>query len=399
MKGPITVVQGSGVPGLTRVGSLHQWSEGAAYLHVDHVRYQGVEGAVFTYYNPPVHQMGNPALIAYLAGFEALQAAGDALRFVLLVSSADPVHAGGDLKESLGKLTATLEARKALEAKGAPAAEIDALYQWGDARLERGLSLYLAVRSAARTRRTVAVCAGGTRFGGSAEVMLLGDVLVGDSRSGMCFSEAQIGLIPGWGGVGRAVTKAGPEAARRMATLCPIVAAPELLTLGLYDQVVTVDRAFPRMTKLPDGTPDKAAYAEALQANEEATLLALLPAALDAAIAPAPPARAARPAPGDAAALAAEVARRSDPETYRDLWGQSLKDAAEPLKTLGRPLAPQSVEKLEALFASTSPDAFDEEAFVRLESRLDAELYRDPRFLQGIRATLDQTVADFTKGK
>ena len=38
---------------------------------------------------------------------------------------------------------------------------------------------------------------------------------------------------------------------------------------------------------------------------------------------------------------------------------------------------------------------FDEEQFVRKEMEADAALYRDPRFLEGLRSMLDQRVPDF----
>lgn len=395
MQGPARVVREIRIEGLENLGSIHEWTEGHAYLLVDRVRFRGREGAIFTYSNPPVHQMGNPALDAYLEGFRQVERLQDALRFVILAGACDPVHAGGDLKESLGRLEETLARRAALEAEGAEPSRIDALYQWADGRIGKGFALYLAVRRAGERARTVAVCGGGTRFGGSAEVPLMADWLVADSRSAMCFSESQIGLIPGWGGVGRAVTKAGADAAFAMAATCAVVKAEDLMALGLVDRVVPVDAPFPKKGRTDDPEADRRAYEAALQAHEDATGKRLLEAALSLATEEAPARPETREALPDPFAVRAEIQRRAEPGTYAALWGQPVKDATAALATLGKPLAPQSIAKLDALFATLAPGSFDEEKFIHAEGRADAELYRDPRLKAGIVATLEQRVADF----
>ena len=201
MNGPAQLIRSDRLgQGYKNLGPIYEWSEGKAYLTVDHVSFHGTPGAVLCYVNPPVHQVGNPGLDAYLDGLGKVYEQRDALKFLILSGANDPVHAGGDLKESLSRLEATLAAKKEKESAGAPAEEIDRLFDWADNRLKKGIALHALVRKIARDLRVVAVCGGGTRFGGSAEIPLMADVLVGDSRSAMCFSEAMIGLIPGWGG-------------------------------------------------------------------------------------------------------------------------------------------------------------------------------------------------------
>jgi len=97
----------------------------------------------------------------------------------------------------------------------------------------------------------------------------------------------------------------------------------------------------------------------------------------------------------DEVALSAEVARRSNPATYEGLRGKPVKEVKEQLSTLGRPLAPQSVEALETLFFNFDLSRFVEETFVEAEMKADARLYRDPRLRAGIIAMLEQKVADF----
>ena len=401
MDGPIRLVRSDQLPDFENLGPIHQWSEGRAYLCLDRVAFRGVQGAMFTYSNPPVHQMGNPALEAFLAGFQALKPLAGELRFLVLYGACDAVHAGGDLKESLTRLEETEARRAELEAAGAAPEAIDALYRWGDARLDKGFALYKAMRRTNEKMRTVTVCTGGMRFGGSAEVMLMADYVVADSRGGMCFSESMIGLIPGWGGVGRAITKAGVQNARHMAMTCPMVKAADLRGLGLVNLIVDIGRPFPKKQKTDDPEADKASFAAALQQNNDESGKLLLPAALALAITDDVPTMdlSARRELAGAEETRAEIARRGEPATYHGLWGQTLTQAGDALKPLGRPLAPQSIAKLQMLLDGVDIEHFDEEAFIKAESAADAELYRDPRFKQGILATLNQTVADFRKAE
>jgi enoyl-CoA hydratase/carnithine racemase len=397
MKGPIQVVRSEKISGLANLGPLHEWSEDPAYLVIDEVSFKGKKGAVLCYCNPPVHQVGNPALDAYLQGLDKVFHKKEELKFLLLYGSNDPVHAGGDLKESLEKLDKTLAMKKEKERTGAAVKEIDQLYDWADRRLEKGIGLHSRVRRLAQHLRVVAVCGGGTRFGGSAEIPLMADVLVGDSRSGMCFSEAMIGLLPGWSGVARALVKAGLENARAMALTGKEVKAAQLKAIGIYNVVVEVPLSFPKMPKTGDPKADKAAYAEALEKHDEETGRLLLPTGLELAtcspgeIPPAP-----QPAVlVKETELTEEVKRRSNPQTYAQLFGKPVKEVNEEVGRLGRPLAPQSIEALSALFNLYDASGFDEAAFAKEEADADARLYRDPRFRAGLVATLEQKVADY----
>ncbi|MDP7112757.1 MAG: enoyl-CoA hydratase/isomerase family protein [Myxococcota bacterium] len=395
MSDPAKMLRAATVDGLVRGETLHAWSEGNAGLVADAVEYRGTPGVLLAYTNPPVHQVGNPGLDAYLAALAAVTARRDDFRFLILSGRCDPAHAGGDIRESLARLDATWEQVREREAAGASAAEIDALFDWGDARLDKGIALSTAIRGLASSMTVVAICGGGARFGGSAEIPLMADVIVADSRSGMCFSEVQIGLIPGWGGVGRAVGKAGFANAKAMAYTAEIVKAGELAAMGIVDVLVPVERALPRFVKTGDKGADKARYLDALADNEAQTAPLLLAPALDAALDP--------PADGERSADSRSwdreaIVRRADPATYDDLYGRPLREVKEEIKTLGKPLAPQSVASLDELFARFEGEArFDEEAFILAEKAADGALYRDPRFRAGIVATLGQTVADFRR--
>jgi enoyl-CoA hydratase/carnithine racemase len=399
MEGPVTLVRSKKIEGYRNLGPIYEWSEGKAYLIIDRVACNGRTGAILCYYNPPVHQVGNPELDAYLEGLERVLEKKDELDFLLLYGANDPVHAGGDLKESLTRLDRTMELKKEKERSGAPEKEIDQLFDWADTRLKKGLALHGLMRKIAGRLRVVAVCGGGTRFGGSAEIPLMADVLVGDSRSGLCFSESMIGLLPGWSGIARTLVKAGLTNARYMAMTAKEVKAQQLKEIGTYNEVIEVPFPFPKRQKTDDPDADKARYQEALEEHNEKTGLLLLPRALELGVCPVEEIPGAnekeRAVLATEEEIAREIAGRTDADNYTHLKGRPLREVSDDIAKIGRPLAPQSIEALARLFESYDPATFDETSFVEREMEADARLYRDPRFRAGILGTLEQRVTDF----
>jgi enoyl-CoA hydratase/carnithine racemase len=397
VKGPLKLLRSGKIKGMENLGHLYEWSEAQAYLFIEEVSFRGRKGAVLCYYNPPVHQVGNPALDAYLEGLDRVDNKRNDFKFLMMVGANDPVHAGGDLKESLEKLDRSVAIKKEKEEAGASAVEIDSLYDWADRRLLKGIALHGKVRKLAQHVRMVALCGGGIRFGGSAEIPLMADYIVGDSRSGMCFSEVTIGLLPGWSGVARALIKAGPLNARYMAMTGKEVKADKLKAVGIYNVVVDISLPFPKMKKTGDSKADRAVYGEALESHDEETGMALLPRALEIATCPVDeiPMMKEPVTLAEEPEIAGEVKRRQDPNTYAHIRGKPFKEVGEEIAKLGRPLAPQSVRALSDLLGSYSPSGFDEFGFVKREADADARLYRDPRFRAGLTATLEQKVADF----
>jgi enoyl-CoA hydratase/carnithine racemase len=404
MAGPIDIFRSGKIKGLKNEGPVYAWEEGRASLFLDEISFGSALGGILCYYNPPVHQVGNPGLDAYHGALDMVfEKKINNWSFLIFYGGCDPVHAGGDLKESLNRLTETIEKRKELEKTGRPQEEIETLYEWGDKRIEKGVGLYKKVRQISQHMRTVAICGGGTRFGGSAEITLMTDILIGDSRSGMCFSEAQIGLIPGWAGVGRTYTKAGYLNARFMASTSREVKAPELKACGIYNTVVEVGLAFPRKERTDDPVKDKVRYAEALKAHNDEVGVMLVPVALDLATCPKHQIPVLtgkdRKVLATEREIGEEVSRRVNPMNYEGLWGKPLKEVRDEIKKLGRPLAPQSIRELERLFTTYPEPKFEEGKFVEDEKQADSRLYRDPRFKLGIIATLEQKVADFREVK
>jgi enoyl-CoA hydratase/carnithine racemase len=225
----------------------------------------------------------------------------------------------------------------------------------------------------------------------------MADYLVGDSRSGMCFSEVMIGLLPGWSGVARAIVKSGPNNAQYMALTGREVKADKLKVCGIYNAVVDISLAFPKMQKTADPKTDKALYAEALDKHDQETGMRLLPKGLEMAICHEQeiPVLKNPSQLVSEAEITREVNGRINPQNYSHLWGKTLKEAGEEIAKAGRPLAPQSVDALRRLFDGIDPASFDESVFVKKEMEADARLYRDNKFRAGLVATLEQKVADY----
>jgi enoyl-CoA hydratase/carnithine racemase len=399
MRGPIKLVRSIAISSYENLGTFYDWSEESAYLMIDRIQFNNKQGAILAYYNPPVHQVGNPALDAYLVGLEKLFQNKKDFDFLVMTSANDPVHAGGDLKESLSKLDKALEIKKEKEAVGEPGEAIDRLFEWADTRIQKGAALHKKVRTLAQHMR---VDLGGRRIikkGGSAEIPLMADYLVGDSRSGMCFSEAMIGLIPGWAGVARMLIKSGAANAEYMAMTSEEVKASDLLATGAYNVIVDVPFPFPKRVKTDNPQADKKNFLEALEKHNEETGALLIPKGLDMATCPEETipviSETERKIMASKEAFSHEVDRRKDPLNYSQIWGKPLKEAADDLKTMGRPLAPQSIEALNELFIQFDPSDFDEYDFVEKEGEADSKLYRDSRFRAGLVATLEQRVADY----
>ena len=395
MKGPGKLLRSDNLmAGYENTHIIYEWAEEKAYMAIDAVRYHGAEGAILCYHNPPMHQIGTHALYAFHEGLDRVVAILKHLDFFILYGANDPVHSGGDLKESLGKLQESLQAKEEMLLSGASAHEMDKLFSWGEARLEKGIVLYDKIRRIARSARTVGVCGGGLRFGGSAEIQLMCDVLVGDSRSGMCFSEAMIGIIPGWAGMARVLTKAGLENAEYMTKTARVVLAKDLRQMGIYNHVVPVDFPFPKKNN-----ENHQAYALLLEKHDYDTGLLMLPRALELATcakAEIPTvSRENRKSMASRKDIDREVKNRMNPDHYSHIRNQRLKDVQGEITRLGRPLAPQSIAALEGLLHTFTSSTYNEEHFIHEELKADAALYRDPKFMAGLTAMLEQRVPDF----
>jgi enoyl-CoA hydratase/carnithine racemase len=395
LKGPGRLLRSNNeIDGYENTGILYDWAQDKAYLSIEAVNYRGRKGVILYYHNPPMHQIGTTALYAFHEGLDRVMEKLESLDFFILYGSNDPVHSGGDLKESLLKLKKSLHTQKEMLSSGATAEDVDKLFNWGEARLEKGIVLYDKIRHIAQHARVVGICGGGLRFGGSAEIQLMCDILVGDSRSGMCFSEAMIGIIPGWGGMARVLTKAGLENAEYMTKTARVVQAEDLKKIGIYNDVVTVDFPFPKKN-----SGNNQAYQLLLEEHDYNTGLLMLPRSLELAVCEKTEipsvSRKNRKSLASREAIANEAAIRINPDNYIHIRNKRLKDVQGEIARLGRPLAPQSIAALDGLLNTLESTTYNEEHFVHEELKADAALYRDPKFMEGLTAMLEQRVPDF----
>lgn len=397
MHGPIRLVRSAALERYRNIEPIYEWAEGHTYVIIDRIRFKGRTGAILVYNNPPVHQVATPGLHALMAGLDATLTDAASLQYLILYDSNDPLHAGGDLKESLRNLQLSLDAKKEKESEGASAEEIDRLFSWGENRLQKGITLHDKIRTLAGSMRVVALCGGGLRFGGSAEIPLMADILVGDSRGGMCFSESMIGIIPGWAGIARVLIKAGHVNAEYMAKTARAIPARLLRETGIYNDVVDVPFPLPDIKKTGHSEEEHRRYEDELDEHNDRTGMILLPRALEYALLPTGAAfqKNEKKLLADRKEIEEEVERRGDPYQYADLWKKPLKDVKQQIARLGRPLAPQSIAALDGLLQRYDPSSFDERRFAIEELEADAALYRDPRFLEGLRSMLHQRVPDF----
>jgi enoyl-CoA hydratase/carnithine racemase len=227
----------------------------------------------------------------------------------------------------------------------------------------------------------------------------MADYLIGDSRSGMCFSEALIGIIPGWGGITRVLVKSGLTNAAYMAKTAKPVFAPELKAMGIYNGIVEIPFGLPQMKKTGDPASDKKKFFEDLEEHDDLTGALLLPKGLKWATCPVEDipsvSEGERKTLAEPNEIDLEVTRRANPDHYAHLRGKPLKDVKHEIARLGRPLAPQSIEAINHLLGTYDASTFHEEHFIQEELRADAALYRDPRFLEGLSALLEQRIPNF----
>ena len=372
----------------------YAWKEKNSLVALYKITFHGRSGAVIYHHNPPVHSVGTPTLDAFTNALGSVRRISGKPEFLLFWSASDPVHAGGDLKETLENLKYTVKKKSELLASGDRSEKdrIDHLYAWADKRLNKAFKLYRKVRSLNKKMRTIAICGGGIRYGGSAEIPLWADTIIGDSRSAICFSEALIGLIPGWGGIGRMISKAGYLNARTLAETARTVSAYDLKRIGIYDTVVDINFPFPEHHRQRTDAPD---HQSALWEHHAKTSLELLPVAF-AGIFDTKTGKDPKPSLITPDRLRTEIHVRSNWNNYQYLCGEKLSVVGKTYSSFLRPLSANSLKSLETLFSTYHPASFAEESFVEKEMELDAELYRtDEDLILGIEAALEGVVPNF----
>lgn len=78
----------------------------------------------------------------------------------------------------------------------------------------------------------------GAALGGGCEIALACDFRIATTRVKVGLPETTLGLIPGWGGIPRAVRLLGESAAKRLIFSGAVISAEEAKSIGLFDEVV-----------------------------------------------------------------------------------------------------------------------------------------------------------------
>lgn len=78
----------------------------------------------------------------------------------------------------------------------------------------------------------------GDVYGGGCELILLCDMVMMESQTGLAFRHARMGLSPAWGGITRLIERVGPQEASRLLFTAEKIDAAEALRIGLISDVV-----------------------------------------------------------------------------------------------------------------------------------------------------------------
>ena len=76
----------------------------------------------------------------------------------------------------------------------------------------------------------------GYAFGGGTEIALAADMRIMASHAFLCFKQAQVGVMTGWGGGGRLLGLVGYGRAFELLTTCPKVGPADALAMGLANR-------------------------------------------------------------------------------------------------------------------------------------------------------------------
>jgi enoyl-CoA hydratase/carnithine racemase len=98
----------------------------------------------------------------------------------------------------------------------------------------------------ARLKVPLIAALNGHALGGGLELAATADIRVCEAQAKLGLPETGIGMVPGWSGTQRLVSRFGARAARRLALTGEIVTAETALALGLVDEVVERGEALAR---------------------------------------------------------------------------------------------------------------------------------------------------------
>jgi enoyl-CoA hydratase len=102
----------------------------------------------------------------------------------------------------------------------------------------------------ARLKVPMIAALNGHALGGGLELAATADIRICEAQAKLGLPETGIGMIPGWSGTQRLVTRFGARAVRRLALAGEIVTAEVALAMGLVDEVVEKGAAMDRAMAL-----------------------------------------------------------------------------------------------------------------------------------------------------
>lgn len=179
----------------------------------DPVRF-ALEGAVaiVTLARPEKLNALDEAMIAGLAGAaNAIDGNGE-IRAAILTGEGKGFCAGGDIA-AWGKLTPL---------------------EMGQTWVRNGHRVFDRLT---RLRVPLVAALNGHALGGGLELAATADIRIGEPQAKFGLPETGIGMVPGWSGTQRLVTRFGARVVRRLAFTGEIITAPQALELGLIDEI------------------------------------------------------------------------------------------------------------------------------------------------------------------
>jgi enoyl-CoA hydratase len=98
----------------------------------------------------------------------------------------------------------------------------------------------------ARLRVPLVAALNGHALGGGLELAATADIRIGEVQAKLGMPETGIGMVPGWSGTQRLVTRFGARVVRRLVLTGEIVTAARALELGLIDEIAETGAALAR---------------------------------------------------------------------------------------------------------------------------------------------------------
>lgn len=141
-------------------------------------------------------------------------------------------------------------------------ADIRAMFDLGPRAIADFIELgQRAMRSIELCRAPVVVAVQGYALGGGLEVALAGDIILASSRSKLGLPEVNLGVIPGFGGTQRLISRCGVGTARYLTLTGELVGGDEAKQLGLVDKVFSAEGFEGEVTAFTEKLAEKAPLA------------------------------------------------------------------------------------------------------------------------------------------